>query len=511
MKEGGESDRVTITADRVNIGITGSNTGLVTVTVTTGPAPPTTDAYPGQPENLVGFAAAPGYSGDELGSGLEPCAWPPTLANGGVTDGPDWGQGTADNPTIVKGKDFDSGVSGPSFTLSLDGTANTPMIEWAVIEGCRWQSHQPWGASTAVTCCATSGQTAHVRNVKLRYCSIVPRATWQPPSPANSAWPTQAWTKPPSAAWPSASAGTGFKEYTSHEQKKYSIPRNDSYLFCIAAAAEEGTFLIIDHCDFWGAGDIVNAVAYQKGDVQLLDTYLHDPRWAFDEVWDATKLYPNGWGVWGSDGNGYVAHFWPPDLNSDNPGYVPVGVDPTTDDGTWWARNTDDHTNGIIASAPNAPFFNFLLDHCTVAGIGNTNAVAFQWNNIHNYSGIKVRRCYLSGFNQTLAVGSSPLSDNPSHPQGVYDTGMEVTDNVWATDIAPMGGPVQRGDFYPTQFDRSKNPSNLWARNKVKLYPGATWWQWGATPADDGKYLWPDGTFHDTDWDSRAPLALTET
>jgi hypothetical protein len=480
------------TKSEINVKITPLSSGSVTVTITGSAPEPSDDAWPGQPGNPVGFAAAPGYSE------LTPSAWPPTADPGTAA----WGSGTADNPTVVTGKDFDSGVGGAPFTMSVDGTNNTPMVEWVEMRGCRWQSHQPWGNSTAVIFNAVSPQTAHVRNVKCSYCTVAPRATWQPPPQPNLAWPTQAWPKPPNAAWPSSSAGTGFNDYTSHEQKKYSIPRNDSFLFCIAAAAEEGSFLIFDHCDFWGAGDLINAVAYQRGDVQFNDCWAHDARWGFDEPWDANTLYPNGWGVWGSDGQGYVAHFWPPDLNHDNPGYVPVGVDPTTDEGkTWWARGTDDHTNAIIASMPHAPFSNFTMDRCTFASIGNTNAVAFQWNNVFNYSGIKVRRCYLSGFNQTLAVGSSPLSDNPDHPQGVYDTGIEVTDNVWATDLAPMGSPVQRGDFYPTQFDRSKNPTNLWGRNKLKLYPGATWWQWGATEADDGKFLLPDGSFSDSDWE----------
>jgi hypothetical protein len=464
--------------------------------------------YPGQEGNAVGYAAYPGYddgggdgsgNGDE-NSGLTTSSWPPTIANGGVDpSAPDWGQGTQSNPTRVISKDFISKVWGyPNFIPSLDGTANTPMVQWVDFNGCRFQSLVITGACTNMSLNAQSPQTEHAGNLNFNYCSWTPLAAPEEMA-AGLAAPSQGWLNPKQpGAWPSAGVGSGFSDYADPKMQEYGIPYNDSTQFNVAAFAAPGTVINIDHCDFWGGGNLINAQTGPQssmGQVNFIDCWLHDQRWGFGSVWDPTLAYPSGYQVTGSDGEQYNVHFWPPDMNPDMPGWAPPGKDPVTNTEGWWYKVTNDHTDGIIPSQPNAGGGNVLMRHCTIASLGNTNAVAYQYNNKENYFNLEIDDCYLSGYGYTCAIGTDPAyaGHGPN-----YDSGMRVTNTIFATDIAFIFGFLQHAAVYANQFDQSQCPTNLWRNNKLRVYPGDTWS--GLSVAQDGLFLWPDGTFNTEDW-----------
>ena len=132
-------------------------TSAATATVIPAAAAPA--AFPGQPGNLVGHTAAPGYPGS-----LTPMSYQGPFTNG-----------TAGNPTVYSFKDFDCGTGG----IYLD--ASKQHIRFV---GCRIQSNSL--SSSAIS-------YAGAVDIEFDFCTVCPRVALV--------------TAPPNAAWPSAGAG----------------------------------------------------------------------------------------------------------------------------------------------------------------------------------------------------------------------------------------------------------------------------------------------------------------
>jgi hypothetical protein len=128
---------------------------------------------------------------------------------------------------------------------------------------------------------------------------------------------------------------------------------------------------------------------------------------------------------------------------------------------------------------------NVLIEDCTIASLGNTNGLAFQ---IGSYSNIVIRRNYLSGWGFTADLGHG----------GGNDTGMIFEDNVIATDIQSVWGPL-----YTNFVTTYRSAGSSWKRNKLRVMPGtvkASGAVFSFTQADDGKFIHPDGAKSTTDW-----------
>ena len=148
------------------------------------------------------------------------------------------------------------------------------------------------------------------------------------------------------------------------------------------------------------------------------------------------------------------------------------------------------HTDATGYLNGGTPPQNVTVNHCTMASLGNTNAVAFQASTGTPYSNIIVTNNYISGFGYTACLFL---------PSGTA-TNNTFTGNVFATDIAWIYGPIYPD---PTSLFNYGTYGNLWRQNTLSVYPGTTP-QSGSTltytAGDNGKYLLPNTTLSTTDY-----------
>jgi hypothetical protein len=230
--------------------------------------------------------------------------------------------------------------------------------------------------------------------------------------------------------WPSAGAGLPVGGLSEAEFGPYMIPGTNGYQYGIRIGGSAGTSgTIIDHCDIWGFGNSVDFVGALDGIVR--DTWIHD-----------------------------AANPVPQDYHTDGPGYLDGGG----------GRS------------------NITIERCTIASLGNTNAIAFQIAST-GYNNIIVRDNFLSGFGYCVDMCHN-VSGN---------TGMVFQNNIFGTDIRWGFGPLY-ADF-SAQF---AGATNLWRGNKLRVLAGSTpapgslplW-----TPADNGKFVLPNQSYSVTDFE----------
>lgn len=242
-------------------------------------------------------------------------------------------------------------------------------------------------------------------------------------------------TTPPNAAWPSASAFqvTGLQiTVNSGSYSSYCIPGNDAYQFGFSIGSGP---IKIDHCDIWGFGNAINLPNSTSSQITMSENWIHDP--ANNNVGGTPNFY-----------------------HTDGVGYLNGGTPPS----------------------------NVSLAHCTIAGIGNTNGLAFQAAT-SPYANISVTGNYFAGF--------ADLVDMCHNVAG--STNLTFSDNVIGTDLPWLNGPLY-ADF-TTTFTHASNATNNWQRNKFNVIPGTPGGiNAGFTSADHGKFIWPDTTFHTTDF-----------
>ncbi len=231
-------------------------------------------------------------------------------------------------------------------------------------------------------------------------------------------------TEPPNKAWPSAGAGASVE---GGDVPAYMIDITDSYQYGIRNT--DGA-IAMDHCDMWGFG---NAVDLHTSDgATITDCWIHD-----------------------------ASHEGPAvEYHQDGPGYLDGG-------------------GGLS---------NITIDHCTIASLGNTNAIAFQAAT-SAYSNVAVTDCYISGFANTVDMCHNATGNN----------NLTFTGNIIGTDIRWRDNPLYAN--YTTQFNGA---TNLWQNNTLRVLPGTTPAPGASTTfvsGDNGKYILPNGTFSVTDFE----------
>lgn len=286
--------------------------------------------------------------------------------------------------------------------------------------GCRFSANQPNNRNVQLQPNAGSGQPptgSWSGGLLFSYCSFTPL-------PSD-------YTSPPGYLWPSAGAQdpTNPLGDTGMVEGVNCIDGTKGYQYGLIIDAPAAS-VTVDHCDFWGFGNFGPAIYGTYGNVladapQVIvsDCHIHDPAYYGEQSYHI-------------DGTGYV--------------------------------------NG--SGAP----YKYAVRHCTIAGIGNTNAIAFQ-SASRAYDTIEVSDSYLSGFSYVVDMCHNVVGNQ----------NLTFTGNTFATDLGWRFGPCY-ADF--TACFSGNN--NVWSGNKLKIVSGN-----GFSPGgNDGDFVWPDGTFHATDF-----------
>jgi hypothetical protein len=147
------------------------------------------------------------------------------------------------------------------------------------------------------------------------------------------------------------------------------------------------------------------------------------------------------------------------------------------------------HTDGVGYLDGFGGRSNIVVDHNTIASLGNTNAIAFQAAS-SGYSNIKVRNNYFSGFGYCVDMCHNVSGNN----------NLEFSGNILATDLRWAYGPLY-ADF-SGQFNLA-NPTNKWFGNKLKVMPATSPGPNAVfffSLADNNKFVLPNSTVSAADW-----------
>ncbi|CAB3662439.1 hypothetical protein [Trinickia soli] len=121
-----------------------------------------------------------------------------------------------------------------------------------------------------------------------------------------------------------------------------------------------------------------------------------------------------------------------------------------------------------------------LIDHNTIASLGNTNGLALQGGGVYDH--IAFTNNYVSGWGYALAFGTSNNATN-----------LTVTGNVFSAELAELWGPLY-GNLWGGQAHGS-----LWRNNRFQVRRGDD--NTSLSPSDQGTYWWPtDNVGHRTDF-----------
>jgi hypothetical protein len=121
-----------------------------------------------------------------------------------------------------------------------------------------------------------------------------------------------------------------------------------------------------------------------------------------------------------------------------------------------------------------------LIDHNTIASLGNTNALALQGDGVYDH--ITFTNNYVSGYGYALAFG---VKDNA--------TNLTVTGNVFSAELFELYGPLY-GNFWG-----GSTRGSTWRNNLYQARTGDD--NKSLSSSDNGKYWWPtDNVGHSTDF-----------
>lgn len=197
--------------------------------------------------------------------------------------------------------------------------------------------------------------------------------------------------------------------------------------------------IIMDHCEWWGCG---GGCQFGGGNVDAAHPHTFTNNYAHD--------YADPWSLAGANN------------------YHHDGIGPDSDGG-----------HGYV-----------LIDHNTLATMGNTNAIALQGAGYHN---IIVTNNYLSGWGLQLSIGASGHS--------VDDTNCIITDNITSGEIINVNNANYGGNgACSPNYDHlmpGTAAGNTWRRNRWQVRAGDP----DYSLSDHGKYWWPtDDSGHTTDY-----------
>lgn len=121
-----------------------------------------------------------------------------------------------------------------------------------------------------------------------------------------------------------------------------------------------------------------------------------------------------------------------------------------------------------------------VIDHNTIASLGNTNALALQGDGVYDH--ITFTNNYVSGYGYALSFG---VKNNA--------TNLTVTGNVFSAELKEMWGPLY-GNLWGGQAQGS-----VWRNNVYQVRDGDDNHSYKAT--DHGRYWWPtDNVSHAEDF-----------
>lgn len=137
------------------------------------------------------------------------------------------------------------------------------------------------------------------------------------------------------------------------------------------------------------------------------------------------------------------------------------------------------HHDGILSNNGGSQMQYITIRRNTIVSGGNTNGIALQVDSVGGayYSNIAVVGNLLGGWGYSVNIGGNATGNS----------NITFTDNVLTTAIQPG---------FSELYGWADGNGNLWRRNKWRVPSGA---QYGS-PADDGKFWWPDGTRRVTDY-----------
>ena len=126
------------------------------------------------------------------------------------------------------------------------------------------------------------------------------------------------------------------------------------------------------------------------------------------------------------------------------------------------------HVDGILDNNGGTSYI--FIQHNTIVGNGNTQAIALQGSVPYSY--VQITNNYVSGFGYTISIGT-------------YTHGNHITfsGNVLGSDLQPNWGFV-----YPNGEFTTSGLGNIWQNNKFYVVPGTSWL--GAK--NSNLYWWPD-------------------
>ena len=148
----------------------------------------------------------------------------------------------------------------------------------------------------------------------------------------------------------------------------------------------------------------------------------------------------------------------------------------------------EDHTDGIGyldgAAAPQ----NVVVDQCVIAAEGVEDGLAAQ-GSTNGYTNWTVNNCYLTGWDYAFEFFSIPNSN------------CKITNNTFGTEVP---WTFAAASATPVSWWAGRPNGNQWSGNTLKIYPGtsdisaADKPKW--TSVMNGYFVYPDGTYHATDF-----------
>lgn len=239
---------------------------------------------------------------------------------------------------------------------------------------------------------------------------------------------TAFYTSPPGAAWPSAGAWPATPT-TSFVTGLNCIDGSSGHQYgCNVSTSNNGP-VTWEFCDFWGFGQNGPGFFTSTAPMIVDNCWMHD-----------------------------VANAAPEGYHTDGLGYQNGGVGPS----------------------------NVTITNCTVASIGNSNGIAWQFAT-GGYNNIYMANNYLSGYGYHTVLSTSDNMTNTT-----------FINNTFGTDIPWLFGPIYHD--YTTQFSGN---GNIWRGNKLQVLTGTSPYLdsvFSFTSADNGKFIWPDSSLNTTDF-----------
>ncbi|NUT04796.1 MAG: hypothetical protein HOV76_15080 [Hamadaea sp.] len=120
-----------------------------------------------------------------------------------------------------------------------------------------------------------------------------------------------------------------------------------------------------------------------------------------------------------------------------------------------------------------------IVDHNTIASLGNTNGLALQGTGVYDH--VSFTNNYVSGWGYAVCIGTRNNATN-----------ITVTGNVFSAELSQLYGFNYGGIW------GGRSRGSTWRNNRLQVRSGDDNPHFKV--ADNGKYLWPSNSAHSTDY-----------